>query len=101
MHDGAMTIKGDKITRAGCFLPLTMNPKISKSLGTRHRAALGITELVNLIAIVVSEESGAISIVHEGTIIRNLDSNSLKKHLSDYSYHRDSIRRMNANYDEK
>src|SRR5690554_6413105 len=62
LHDGAVVIRGDRIAAAGCFLPLTENSNISKQLGTRHRAALGITEISDSIAIVVSEETGVISI---------------------------------------
>ena len=60
IHDGAVIIQKGKLTRAGCFLPLTQNPRISKSLGTRHRAAIGLTELLDAVVIVVSEETGTI-----------------------------------------
>lgn len=82
VHDGAMTIRNNRITRAGCFLPLTLNPKISKHLGTRHRAAIGITELVDVLAIVVSEETGQISAAKGGKIFGNLDAVNLRKLLT-------------------
>ncbi len=81
IHDGALVIQQGRMTRAGCFLPLTQNPDISKALGTRHRAAIGLTELVDAVAIVVSEETGKISVVVGGRITRDLDSTSLKRVL--------------------
>jgi diadenylate cyclase len=78
LHDGAVVIRGDRVAAAGCFLPLTENPNISKELGTRHRAALGVTELSDATAIVVSEETGVISVVREGKMTRYLDEESLK-----------------------
>src|SRR6185369_8174549 len=63
IHDGAVIIQREKITSAGCFLPLTQNPDIAKSFGTRHRAALGISEQTDVLVLVVSEETGKISIV--------------------------------------
>jgi diadenylate cyclase len=81
LHDGAVVVRGDRVAAAGCFLPLTENPNISKELGTRHRAALGVTELSDALAIVVSEETGVISAVREGKMMRYLDEESLKKHL--------------------
>jgi diadenylate cyclase len=78
LHDGAVIIRGDRIVAAGCFLPLTENPNISKELGTRHRAALGVTELSDALGIIVSEETGVISVVREGKMTRYLDEDSLK-----------------------
>lgn len=68
IHDGAVIINRGKITMAGCLLPLSRNPDISKSFGTRHRAALGLSELVDALVMVVSEETGKISMVHDGKI---------------------------------
>jgi uncharacterized protein (TIGR00159 family) len=82
IHDGALVIQQGRLKRAGCFLPLTQNPDISKALGTRHRAAIGLTELVDAVAIVVSEETGKISVVVGGRITRDLDSTSLKRVLT-------------------
>lgn len=81
IHDGALVIRQGRLARAGCFLPLTQNPDVSKTLGTRHRAAIGLTELVDAVAIVVSEETGKISVVVGGRITRGLDSTSLKRVL--------------------
>ncbi len=84
LHDGAVIIRGDRVAAAGCFLPLTENSNISKQLGTRHRAALGITEISDSIAIVVSEETGVISIASNGKLTRYLDSKALREMLRKY-----------------
>jgi diadenylate cyclase len=81
IHDGAVVLQQGRLKRAGCFLPLTQNPEVSKSLGTRHRAAIGLTELVDAVAIVVSEETGKISMVVGGRITRDLDAVALKRVL--------------------
>jgi diadenylate cyclase len=78
LHDGAVIMQQNRITAAGCFLPLTLDPHLSKELGTRHRAAIGITEETDAIAIIVSEETGTISAAVAGTITRNLDGTSLR-----------------------
>jgi len=83
LHDGAVIIKDDKIKAAGCFLPLTENTSLSKDLGTRHRAALGISERSDCLAIIVSEETGSISIAENGSLARYLDSKTLKQILMD------------------
>ena len=82
LHDGAVVIRGDRIKAAACFLPLTDNPYLSKELGTRHRAALGITEISDSMAIVVSEESGKISFAMNGGLQRNLTGDTLRKALN-------------------
>jgi diadenylate cyclase len=82
IHDGAVIIQKGKLTRAGCFLPLTQNPEISKALGTRHRAAIGLTELVDAVVIVVSEETGAVSVVVGGRKTNDLESATLRKVLN-------------------
>jgi diadenylate cyclase len=82
LHDGAVIIQHNRIIAAGCFLPLTLDPYLSKELGTRHRAAIGITEETDAIAIIVSEETGAISSAVEGKITRNLDGSNLRAILS-------------------
>lgn len=79
LHDGALVIRKNRIAAAACFLPLTQNQNLSKELGTRHRAALGITELSDALAIVVSEETGVISFAMEGKLSRYLDTKSLKE----------------------
>ncbi len=81
LHDGATIIRGDKIYAAGCFLPLSENPNISKSLGTRHRAALGLSEQSDAFIIVVSEETGVISVVEEGRMTRYLSDSTLRDML--------------------
>ncbi|HBG07331.1 MAG: TIGR00159 family protein [Geobacteraceae bacterium GWC2_58_44] len=81
IHDGAVIIQHGKLTRAGCFLPLTQNPEVSKSLGTRHRAAMGLSELVDAVVIVVSEESGTASVVVDGKKTDVLDPPALGKLL--------------------
>lgn len=78
LHDGATIIQRERIAAASCFLPLTKNPSISRELGTRHRAAIGITEDTDAISVVVSEETGLISYVEGGRIKRNLDTNQLR-----------------------
>lgn len=82
LHDGAVIIKGDRVIAAGCFLPLTDRQNISKQLGTRHRAAIGVSEVSDALAIVVSEETGVISIARDGNLTRYLDSKMLKDVLS-------------------
>lgn len=77
LHDGAIIIRDSRIAAAGCFLPLTRNPMLSKSLGTRHRAAIGITEETDAIAVVVSEETGTISMVTGGKMLRGLTGDNL------------------------
>jgi len=81
IHDGAVIIQRGKLTKAGCFLPLTQNPEVAKDLGTRHRAAIGLTEVADALVIVVSEETGATSVVVAGKINRNLDMIALRKVL--------------------
>ncbi len=78
LHDGAVIISGHRIAAAACFLPLTLNPMLSKDLGTRHRAAIGITEDTDAVAVVVSEETGYISFVQGGQIRRGLDGTHLR-----------------------
>lgn len=81
LHDGAVIIREDRIKAAGCFLPLTDNMNLSKEIGTRHRAALGITERSDSIAIIVSEETGIISMAENGILTRYLDIKTLKEIL--------------------
>lgn len=81
LHDGAVIIRGNKIMTAGCVLPLSANTNLSKELGTRHRAALGLSETTDAVIVVVSEETGKISIARNGALTRNLSSESLTKAL--------------------
>jgi len=78
LHDGAVLLEGNSIKAAGCLLPLSFNPDLDPNLGTRHRAALGLSERSDALIIVVSEENGSISLVWEGKINRNLDSSVLR-----------------------
>ena len=81
LHDGAVIVREDRVAAAACFLPLTVNPKLSKELGSRHRAAIGLTEENDAIAIVVSEETGSISLVVDGQIERGLSADVLRSRL--------------------
>jgi len=81
LHDGAVIVQKDRIAAAACFLPLSMNPLLSTQLGTRHRAAIGITEETDAIAVVVSEETGAISLAIGGQIERELTGEQLRQRL--------------------
>src|SRR3989454_1310314 len=78
LHDGAVVVQRHRIAAASCFLPLTLNPRLSKDLGTRHRAAIGVTEDTDAVAVVVSEETGLISFVQDGQIKRGLDATKLR-----------------------
>jgi len=82
LHDGAVIVQKDRLAAAACFLPLSMNPVLSIQLGTRHRAAIGITEETDAIAVIVSEETGAISMAMGGGIERDLTAEQLRERLS-------------------
>lgn len=81
LHDGAIIIRGDRIVSATCYLPLSDNMEISKDLGTRHRAGLGISEVTDSMTVIVSEETGKVSIAFGGRLLRNLDSENLRNKL--------------------
>jgi diadenylate cyclase len=81
IHDGAMIVHQGRVAAAGCFLPLTTNPNVSKALGTRHRAAIGLTEETDAVVIAVSEEDGRISLIQNGRITRDLDAGNLRERL--------------------
>lgn len=81
LHDGAVIIKGNRITSATCYLPLSDNMQLSKELGTRHRAGVGISEVTDSLTIIVSEETGKISVAYEGKLERNLNGDTLKEKL--------------------
>ena len=82
LHDGAVIIQGDRVLSATCYLPLSDNREVSKELGTRHRAALGASEETDALIIVVSEETGAISVAREGKLYRHLGADGLQEHLA-------------------
>src|SRR5690348_16709921 len=83
LHDGAVIVQKDRIAAAACFLPLSMNPVLSTQLGTRHRAGIGITEETDAIAVIVSEETGNISLAVSGNIERDLTADQLRDRLSE------------------
>ncbi|MDL2301203.1 diadenylate cyclase CdaA [Lachnospiraceae bacterium OttesenSCG-928-D06] len=82
LHDGAIIVRGNRITSATCYLPLSDNMNLNKELGTRHRAAIGISEATDSFTVIVSEETGSISVAYNGKIERNLDGEALKARLS-------------------
>ena len=81
LHDGAVIMRGDRIVSATCYLPLSPNLSLSKELGTRHRAAVGVSEVTDSLTIIVSEETGKVSIAQDGRILRNVDGGRLKSEL--------------------
>jgi diadenylate cyclase len=90
LHDGAVIIRGDRVAAAACFLPLSESPHLPSDLGTRHRAGIGITEHSDAVAVIISEETGYISLAVEGVINRHLDEVELSKRLTDLLYNRPS-----------
>lgn len=88
LHDGAVIIRGNRVAAAACFLPLSESPHLPSDLGTRHRAGIGITESSDAVAVIVSEETGYVSLAVEGVLNRHLDEASLSKRLSELLYNR-------------
>lgn len=82
LHDGAVIIRGNRVVSATCYLPLSDNMGISKELGTRHRAAVGISEVTDALTIIVSEETGHVSVTYEGKLYRNLDADGLREKIN-------------------
>ena len=82
LHDGAVIVRGDRITAATCYLPLSDNMHLSKELGTRHRAGVGISEVTDSLTIIVSEETGHISIAYKGQLDRNVNVDQLRERLT-------------------
>lgn len=95
LHDGAIVVSGDKILAAGCFLPLTQRDGLDSDLGTRHRAAIGMAEKSDAIVIVVSEETGHISVANDFKFIRNLSPNELKAYLQEH------VLKIGGNFSDK
>src|SRR4029434_11011428 len=93
LHDGAVVLQEDRVAAAACFLPLTVNPRVGRELGTRHRAAIGLTEESDAAAVVVSEESGQISLALDGAIERGLSAEQLRERLRSLIMQRRSGRR--------
>ena len=91
LHDGALIVRGDRLRAAGCVLPLTQNKELSKELGTRHRAGIGITENSDALTIIVSEETGVISIAQNGKLTRFLDIKSVEKTLFNIYFDKESV----------
>lgn len=81
LHDGAVIVRGNRVLAAGCFLPLSENPQLSQDIGSRHRAALGITEVTDAVSLSVSEETGYISLAHSGKLIRDIKPDALRELL--------------------
>jgi diadenylate cyclase len=81
LHDGAVIVQGNRVAAAACFLPLTINPVVSKDFGTRHRAAIGLTEETDALAVIVSEETGRISVALEGRIEVGIAADTLRTRL--------------------
>lgn len=96
LHDGAVILQENRVAAAACFLPLTVNPRISRELGTRHRAALGLTEEGDAVAVIVSEETGAISVAIDGKIDRGLSPDDLRARLRSLITTRKSKRQLGA-----
>lgn len=83
LHDGAVIVRGDRVTSATCYLPLSDNMRLSKELGTRHRAGVGISEVTDSLTVIVSEETGKISVAYGGNLERNIDAETLRVRLGD------------------
>jgi diadenylate cyclase len=83
LHDGAVIIRGNRITSATCYLPLSDNTDLSKELGTRHRAGVGISEVTDSVTVIVSEETGKVSAAYEGELERNMTADELRERLHD------------------
>jgi diadenylate cyclase len=96
LHDGAVIIQEGRVAAAACFLPLTVNPRVSRELGTRHRAAIGLTEEGDAVAVIVSEESGKISLAIDGRIERALSADDLRTRLRALVTHRRRSRHIGA-----
>lgn len=81
LHDGAVLVRGDRVVAATCYLPLSDSTRLSKELGTRHRAGVGVSEITDSLTVIVSEETGRVSVAYEGKLTRNVDADTLRKML--------------------
>ncbi len=81
LHDGAVLVRGDRVVAATCYLPLSDSTRLSKELGTRHRAGVGVSEITDSLTIIVSEETGRVSVAYEGKLTRNVDAETLRRML--------------------
>ena len=97
LHDGAVLIRGGRIVSAGCFLPLSKNSALDKNLGTRHRAAIGLTEETDAYVFVVSEENQSVGMAHSGILSMDLDQHFVRQTLYDlYGLTKDAEKRVHA-----
>ncbi len=96
LHDGAIIIRGDRIVSATCYLPLSDNMRISKDLGTRHRAAVGMSEVSDALIIAVSEETGAVSVAQGGKLARNINEAQLRIKLEEIQHRSSETNRIRA-----
>lgn len=94
LHDGAVVIRASRIAAAGCLFPLTENPSVDRTMGTRHRAAVGVTEDTDALCVVVSEETGSISVALRGNMVSNLNEDTLRKILQEIYLHEDHAMRL-------
>ncbi len=94
LHDGAVLLRGNRITAATCYLPLSDNMQLSKELGTRHRAGIGISEVSDSLTIIVSEETGKVSIAKGGKLIRNVDGDYLRTKLADAQRKTNEVKKL-------
>jgi diadenylate cyclase len=93
LHDGAVIIRGDRVTAATCYLPLSDNKSLSKALGTRHRAGVGVSEATDSLTIIVSEETGGISVAYRGTLQRSVTEKALRDRLIEAQNKTAAVRR--------
>ena len=96
LHDGAIIIRGDRIVSATCYLPLSDNMGLSKDLGTRHRAAVGMSEVSDALVIAVSEETGAVSVAQGGVLYRNLKREELREKLTNIQDKKTEVSKLSA-----
>jgi diadenylate cyclase len=101
LHDGAVIIQGDRVAAAACFLPLTLKPTLARSLGTRHRAAIGITEETDCLSVVVSEETGRLSIAVSGDIEMDISPEDLEQRITDHLVHKRRFKSERSHWSDR